>query len=187
MGCGCEGTKPHEARIGSVEIEANRAPCWLCTAKHLGCASVAAEYANGMPASVGILVARARVLMGEALQGYHWHRSLAIGALALAAEGLALDGQADSAAAVKAAQKALEDGGAWKLPEFPECAGKLAIRASRDVVAAHLAEAAAECPDSGLALMIQSAAVAYPKNPAYTPPLENWLMQIDAALHPVAA
>lgn len=181
MACGCTNS----VTIGAVITEdANRTPCWLCAAKHIGAASMAAEYAKGLSASVGTLVARAQVLMGEAMQGYPWHRALAVGALAMAAEALALDGQTNSAASVKAAQKALETGGQWIYPELPGGAGKLAIRVSRDVVAAHLAEAAAECPDQALALMIQSAAAAYPKNPSYTPPLENWLKQIDAALHP---
>lgn len=186
MSCGC-GQITISSVLGAPTAAAStlRDPCWQCTAKHLGCAAVALEYSKGYPATVGLLVARAQILMGETLLGYPWHRSLAIGALALAAEALALDSQPSPAADVKATQKAIETNSPVTFPELPAGASLLTVRVTRDVAAAHLAEAAAESPDPKLAGAITSSATLLPRNPAYAPPLETWLRLLASHQNPM--
>jgi len=112
--------------------------------------------------------------MGEAVQGYPWHRSYAVGCLALISEALALTGASEKAQEIKSAQKRLEAGEGWVRPDLPN----VNIQFAPGLAAAHLAEAAAECPEPKIKRSIELDVMILANNPGYKPAIERWLKDV---------
>lgn len=171
MSCGCSRSVNITAPVAAKMLSATRETCLLCMKKHLGCAGIVIESSSGT--SSDVLLGRAQILMGEALQGYPWHRSYAVACLALIAESITLSG--GDSTRIKDAQYALEAGGPWIRPELEN----IQISFSPGLAAAHLAEAAAECPKPRLKRAMELDTMILANNPTYQSSIERWLKDVS--------